>query len=113
MNSYTIPGSGNSLVGPRDDGQNTYTDYQRCKHCLTPMSYKDALDDVHDDCLGNERLGWNCNTEGCEHSWECAGIPMQCPVCGGFNIDSAVTERLDNVRGRKVADFIQKTKQAA
>jgi hypothetical protein len=106
MTNFNLPGSGNSLVGPNDDGEPTYTELMRCKHCLGEMSSKDALDLVHDDCLNKERLAWICNDSECGHSWQCFGIPAMCPVCHGWNIDNADYSRLTDLRVKIVSKRI-------
>lgn len=112
MTEHNLPGSGNSLVRSDDDATATYTEMQRCKHCLEPMSAQDALDDVCDDCLKSEKLDWSCNDPECEHSWTCLGIPMTCPVCNGVNIDSEISHRLDRVREPLITNYILKQRAA-
>ena len=101
-----LPGSGNSLVGYRDDGE-TYREMQRCKHCSETLDYNDALDTVCNGCLKNEKLEWQCND--CDHIWISLGISMQCPSCQSFNLDSVTSMHIDKVRHFIILnEFIQK-----
>lgn len=106
MTEHHIPGSGNSLVGSRDDGYPTNTELIRCKHCLEPMSFEDAMDEVCNSCVAKERLEWSCND--CDQIWLCAGIPIHCPACDGLNIDSLNSSRLDNLRAKVIKSYVEK-----
>lgn len=106
MNEHPLPGSGNSLVGSRDDGEPTYRELIRCNHCLQPMSNDDALDECCDECVGQVRLPWFCNS--CDHDWECMGIPLRCPSCQSYNLNSHLSIRLDMLRETVVEQHLRK-----
>lgn len=104
-----VPGSGNSLVGYRDDGE-TYRQMQRCKHCSEILDDNDALDDVCNGCLNKEKLEWQCNE--CDHIWICLGIPAKCPSCESFNLDSVISIHLDKVRHFSLMEAFRKAEMS-
>lgn len=97
-----LKGSGNSMVY---DEIPTYEDLQRCKHCGRPLNDSDVfyghIENVCNNCLDQEKLPWYCND--CKYDWECVGVPMWCIDCHSYNLDTPLTDGLNNLRHEMVS----------